>query len=653
MDDKLLSKIIRPYLIVAAVIMAAAVAALLYYSKYAAMIGGGTVALYLIFAAILYFRQRAWLGKYLENIEEEIEDTLRYSVKNHPLALCVANSEGKVALCNGKFKEIFPQAQILKTGIETLTGFKQNDLMPKDEGKTIKLLVKDRIYSIIPLYLNKDVSKSVMIYFVDVTDYENLKRTYKEEKQCFAYIIVDNYDELLAKSHDSHRSVVASDLETMIRKFAGELDAAIVRVKNDKYQLVFDRKFFRGLTENKFSILDQVRSIQSDADFPVSLSIGVGVGNSGPKQSEEYANFALDLALGRGGDQAVVKSENDVTYFGGKIQSIERRNKGKSRVMAHALRQLITQSTAVMIMGHKNPDMDSFGAALGISRIAFSHNADAFIIMDEYNHSLDEVYARAKMSGNYNFISSAEALKQVDRDTLLVIVDTHIPGFVACRELLGKTDRMVMIDHHRKMESFIDYATLTFMEPNASSTSELVTEILQYDDNVTKINKLEAELLLAGIFVDTNSFSVKTGSRTFEAASWLRSNGGDSTAVRQFLQNDMEDFQQRANIISNAEFDKNGIAISYSEGKHENAQIVIAQAADELLDIKGMRASFVIGEADDAIAISARSLGDINVQALMEKFGGGGHLTMAAAQIKDTTIKKVIADLKRCLKEYE
>jgi c-di-AMP phosphodiesterase-like protein len=653
MGDKLLSKILKPYTIGAAIVILAAIGGLFYYNRYAAAIGGGAFLLYLVFILVIHRHQRAWVNHYLESIEDEIEDTLRYSVKNHPLALCVVNSEGRIALSNGKFKEIFPSAQILKTEIETLTGFRQWELMPDEEKRTKKLEVDGRTYSLIPLFLNRDVSKSVMLYFVDVTDFEKLKVRYNEEKKCIAYLIVDNYDALLSKSPDSRRSAIASSIESVVRKWAEGIDAALLRIRSDRYYLIFDKKHFKGITDNKFSILDEVRGIQTDAEFPVSLSIGVGVGGGTPNQGEEFASFALDLALGRGGDQAVVKSGSQVTYYGGKVQVIERRNKGKSRVMAHALKQLITQSSRVMIMGHRNPDMDAFGAAVGVYRIAFAHHTDAYIVIDAYNHSLSEVYDRAVGSGSYQFLSSAEALKIVDRDTLLVVVDTHIPGFVECRELLGKTDRMVIIDHHRKMEGFIDNATLTFMEPNASSTSELVTEILQYDDSVKKINKLEAELLLAGIFVDTNSFSVKTGSRTFEAASWLRNNGGDSTAVRRLLQNDMEDFRQRASIISNAEFDKNGVAISYSEGEHVNAQVVIAQAADELLDIKGIRASFVVAETAEGIAISSRSLGDVNVQVLMEKFGGGGHLTMAAAQVEGTTKEEVIKTLKRYIKEID
>jgi c-di-AMP phosphodiesterase-like protein len=589
----------------------------------------------------------------LEGVEKEVEDTLKYSLKNHPLPICVADADGRIVLLNGKFKEVFPGADARKTNIKEITGYEPKELRPDEERKNIRIVEDGRTYAILASYLNKEISESIMLYFVDVTDYETLKARYNDEKKCFAYIIVDNYDELLSKSPDEKRAIVAANIETRIRRWASGIDASILRFKKDQYHLIFDRKYFKGLSDGKFSVLDDMREIETDADFPVSLSIGLGLDGSSPNRTEEYAKVALDLALGRGGDQAVVKSDRKVTYFGGKMQIIEKRNKGKSRVMAHALKQLIAQSSKVIIMGHKNPDMDSLGAAVGVYRIAFANNKEALIVIDAYNDTMKDIYEKAERSGSYRFVRNEEALKIADRDALLIVVDTHVPDMVECRGLLGKTERMVVIDHHRKAERFIDNATLTFMEPNASSTSELIAEIMQYDDDIRKINKLEAELLLAGIFVDTNSFSVKTGTRTFEAASWLRNNGGDSTAVRQLLQTDMADFRQRASIIANAQFDKNGIAISRNEGKHANAQIVIAQAADELLDIKGIRASFVIGETQDGVVISARSLGDFNVQVLMERFGGGGHLTMAAAQVTDMTPEQVIAKLRKYIGETD
>jgi c-di-AMP phosphodiesterase-like protein len=302
-------------------------------------------------------------------------------------------------------------------------------------------------------------------------------------------------------------------------------------------------------------------------------------------------------------------------------------------------------------MGHRNPDIDSFAAAVGVARIAINCGKDAFIVIGEVNHSLADFYRETQKSGEYRFIGADSAAETIDKNSLLVVVDTHRPSLTEAPALLGKTEKSVVIDHHRKAEEYIENATLTYMEPAASSTSELIAEIMQYMAEKKSITRLEAELLLGGIIVDTNSFSVKTGARTFEAASWLRRNGADTAVVRQYLQSDMEDFLQRAGIISNAEFLSGGIAVSRNVGRHENAQVINAQAADELLDIKGIRASFVIGETHDEVVISARSLGEVNVQKLMERLGGGGHLTTAAAQLKGVTADEVADELRKLIAE--
>jgi c-di-AMP phosphodiesterase-like protein len=671
MGDKLLLKIVRPYIISAVILFAPGLIFLLnpdvmppYYARThhpADYILIACAAIFVVACFIIRAGQRRWIVSFLEGVENEVEDTIRYSVKNHPMPICVVNSEGKLVLTNGKFKDNFPAAKVLKTDIEEITGLKRAALEPDGSGgaedhsatEPLQVVSGGKSWLVLTSYLNADISKSVMLYFIDITDFEALKARYAEEKQCFAYVIVDNYDELLSKSSDGRKPAIAAGLETAVRDWGSTLDAIVIRQRKDRYQLIFDRKHYRMIEEDAFTVLDTVRGIETDAEFPASFSIGVGVDGETLSVCEGYAAFALDLALGRGGDQAVVKKGSDVAYYGGKMQVIESRNKGKSRVMAHALKQLIAQSARVIVMGHKNPDMDSLGACVGISHIAFAHRKDAYIVRGEVGYSMQDVFAEAVKSGSYSFVSAEEALKLADEDTLLVVVDAHTPGMLENKHLLSRVGRLVVIDHHRKKEDYIDGATLSFMDPNASSTSELIAEIMQYDDKVTKINKLEANLMLAGIFVDTNSFSVKTGTRTFEAASWLRENGGDSMAVRKFLQNDMSDFKQRANIISNAEFNDKGIAISRNEGKHANAQIIVAQAADELLDIKGIRASFVVGETKKEVVISARSLGGLNVQTIMERFGGGGHLTMAAAQVSGETQTDVIARLKQYIQEAD
>jgi c-di-AMP phosphodiesterase-like protein len=611
---------------------------------------GGVCILYAAFCLLARLLQRRSMDAYLDGVASEIDETMRYTIRSHPLPLCLTNESGVIMLANERFKDIYPDAVMMKTEIAQLTGRGPDEFLNADAQPGL-LSAGDRIYKVLPAYLDKDPHRSAALAFIDVTDYEGLKVRYSDERKCFAHIRVDNYDELIASSPDDKKSLIAAGIEKVIRRWAANLDASIVRYYSDKYFVVFEYSHYKRLAAEKFSILDEMRAIETDADFPVSMSMGLGLDGRTPQQTDEYAAFALDLALGRGGDQAVVKRGMKVDYYGGTLQAVERRNKGKSRVMAHAIGQLIDQSSRVVVMGHKNPDIDSFAAAVGVARISINRGKEAFIVLGESGRSLADFYLEASKSGEYRFIGTDGAAEIIDRNSLLVVVDTHRPSLTEAPALLGKTERSVVIDHHRRAEECIENATLSYMEPASSSTSELVAEIMQYLAEKKSISRLEAELLLGGIIVDTNSFSVKTGARTFEAASWLRRNGADTAVVRQYLQSDMEDFRQRASIISNAEFLSGGIAFSRNEGRHENAQIINAQAADELLDIKGIRASFVLGETNDEVVVSARSLGEVNVQKIMEQLGGGGHLTTAAAQFKDITADEVTAALQKLIAE--
>jgi c-di-AMP phosphodiesterase-like protein len=691
MNDRTLTKIVTPYLICAAILFAPGVVFLFsrgnllppYYADTlhpADYILEACAAAFIILCIIIRNRQKRWLTNFIDGIENDVEETVRYSVRHYPLPICVVNSEGRLVLTNDKFKEFFPDAKILKTDIKDVIGLGRDELEPGGKagrdgaagrtggagprgkavtddtdsiGSSVKIRAGGRSWRALASYLNEDVSKSVMLHFIDVTGYEELKERYASEKQCFCYVVIDNYDYILSKSRDEKRPALAASIETTILEWGTGLDAIVIRNAKDRFHLIFDQARFKELEAGKFAILDEVRKTYTDAEFPVSLSIGVGAGSGTLPVAREYATFALDLALGRGGDQAVVKDGGDVRYYGGVTQTVEAHSRGKTRVMAHALKHHMAQSRNVVIMGHRNMDMDSLGSALGVYRIAFAHDREAHIVRGEIGHSMKDVFEDVVKAGDYDFVTCEDAVKITGAGTLLVVVDSHTPDMVECPKLIDLAERIVIIDHHRKMENFIDGAELTLMVPGASSASELVAEIIQYDDKVGKINKLEANLMLAGIFVDTNNFSVGTAPRTFEAAKWLRENGADSTAVRAYLQSDMDDFRQRANIIANADFSLGGIAISRNEGAHSNAQTIVAQAADELLDIKGIRASFVVGETKQEVVVSARSLGALNVQAMMERLGGGGHLTMAAAQVPGASQDEVIAKIKELIKEFD
>jgi c-di-AMP phosphodiesterase-like protein len=567
--------------------------------------------------------------------EKRIEKLLSAYV---PIPLCIINMQGKVTRASNKIADVFKYDGIKDADIFALTGIKQAEFFAEGvNDKFITLSRNDKMFRIQVGYIGNDEEKHAIIYFHDITNYENLKALYNDEHICIAIINVDNFDELASSTSEEKRLSLTSDIDKAVRQWAARGNASIIRYKESMYFMLFENSYLEKLVENKFAILDDIRAIETEADFPVTLSIGIGAAAKNPMQTDQHALAALDLALGRGGDQAVVRRGAKIEYFGGKMQTVEKGNKGKSRIIAHAIRQLVDQSSKVIIMGHRNPDMDSFGSALGIHRIVANRNKDVYIVINNYFDTLADIYNLAKETENYQFINNEKAIAMTDKDTLVVVLDTHRPSLVECKELLAMTDRIVVIDHHRKAEECIDNATLSYMEPYASSTSELVTEILQYSGDKKDVAKLEVEGLLAGISMDTNRFAVKTGVRTFEAASWLRRSGADTTAVKRFFQTDIKAFKIRANCIANVEIKENGIAYSVCQGQPPDAQVINSQAADELLTVKGVRASFVAGLDElGRTVVSARSLGDLNVQTIMEKLGGGGHLTTAGAQVTCT-----------------
>lgn len=569
-----------------------------------------------------------------------------------PFPMCIVNEQGKVTRASSKIDEVFIYDGIRDADIFALTGIKHQDFFDSAiSDKGLLLQRNGKVFRINVVMLDENIEAGVAIYFNDITNYENLKKMYNDEKICMELINIDNFDELSSGSSEGKTLSVTTELDRIIRQWANRMNSSVTHHKDHMYFMVTPYEYYEKMVENKFSILDDVRQIETDTDFPVTISIGIGIGGKNPAINDQYSQDAMDLALGRGGDQVVIKMGNKIQYYGGKAAAVEKSNKGKSRIMAHALKQLIDQASKVIIMGHKNPDMDSFGSALGVYRIATEINKETYILINKFNETLSVLYNQAVEADVYNLINSEKARSIIDKDTLLIVLDTHRPSLMEMPELLEETDKVVVIDHHRKLEECVENPILSYMEAYASSTSELITEILQYSVDRKVVTKLEAEALLAGITVDTNRFAVKTGVRTFEAASWLRRWGADTSAVKRFFQTDVEAFKLKANCVANANFATQGVAISICEGTHSDAQIINSQAADELLSIKGIRASFVLGINDrDKTVISARSLGEINVQVIMEKFGGGGHLTTAGAQV-DETPEETIEKLKSILEE--
>ena len=422
----------------------------------------------------------------------------------------------------------------------------------------------------------------------------------------------------------------------------------------DKYVLFMRKKALKELEKTKFSILDKAREIDYGNSLPVSLSIGVGYDGDTVEQTGEFASGAIDMALGRGGDQVAIKNKDGFNFYGGKSKGFERKTKVKSRLIGLALRELINQSDKIIIMGHKYPDMDAMGAAVGVFDICKSYGKIANIVLEGVNEAVEMFVNRIHEEKYYNgmFISHEKAIDMCDKDTLIVVVDTHRPSYTECPELLDISKRLVVIDHHRRGVEYISDTVLLFHEIYVSSTCEMVTELIQYTDYDIKINKLTAEGLLGGIYLDTKNFEFKTGVRTFEAASYLRNVGADTLAVKKFFNSYAEDFVVKAEVIQRTEIIDDRICLSYARQELENINIVIAKAADELLNIKNIEASFVLGMKGDTVFVSARSLGNVNVHVLMEKIGGGGHIDIAGAQIRDVSLSQAYDMVKDVIEEY-
>lgn len=566
-----------------------------------------------------------------------MENTTNYISSYVPFPTIVIDNKGTICETSSDIDKVFIYDGIVGTNIFAITGIKADELYEAARKDIHPVIDRNgKSFRITAYKSSDDDFAKLILLFLDITNLEDLKDRYNNEKPCAMKIELDNYEDLINAQGAAPKLELSSEIDRVVRTWAGKIDASINRMTKSKYIIWFEQKQLKKLIDSKFDILDEIRSLETSADFPASLSIGIGVGGKTLAQSEEYANIALDLALGRGGDQAVIKRGQKIEYYGGKLQTVEKSNKGKSRIVGHALKQLFNQSEKVFIMGHRDTDMDSFGAALGITRLALLSDKNPYIVIENPNESLEVLYKQALETGQYNFVTCEQAMSIAENGSLLIVVDTHRPSMVQCPELLSICERIVVIDHHRKVEDVIENPVLQYMESYASSASELVSEILQYMTTKKVLEKIEAEALLSGITVDTNSFSVKTGVRTFEAAAWLRRQGADPTEVKRYFQEDMNSLSIKSKALSYANV-VNGVAITTCEQEHPNAQLFCAQIADQLLTIKGVHVSFAVGmNMSGKTVISARSLGDVNVQTIMEKFGGGGHLTTAAAQVSDS-----------------
>ncbi|EUJ30996.1 DHH subfamily 1 protein [Listeria floridensis FSL S10-1187] len=497
-----------------------------------------------------------------------------------------------------------------------------------------------------------------ILYLYDRTDYYELNKKYQEDKAVFAIIFLDNYDEWAQGMDDRRRSALNNLVTSMLTNWARERRIYLKRINADRFMAFLSEAKLAKLEEEKFQILDRIRERTSKQNIPLTLSIGIGHSEDDLIDLADLAQSSLDLALGRGGDQVVIKApEGHVRFYGGKTNPMEKRTRVRARVISQALQELITQSDQVFVMGHRFPDMDVIGSSLGVMRIAEMNDRNAYVVVEpgKMSPDVERLMAEIEEYPNVikNIVTPQVANENITNKSLLVIVDTHKPSMVINKELLDSASNVVVIDHHRRSEEFIENPVLVYIEPYASSTAELVTELFEYQPDLEQVGKIEATALLSGIVVDTKNFTLRTGSRTFDAASYLRSLGADTVLVQNFLKEDLDTFRQRSGLVESLQIYHDGMAIAKGEEGEVFGTVIAAQAADTMLSMEGVEASFVITlRPDKMIGISARSLGEINVQVIMEKLGGGGHLSNAATQLKGVSIEEAAAQLTEAIDAY-
>lgn len=496
----------------------------------------------------------------------------------------------------------------------------------------------------------------IAMYLFDMTELNRLTRENQEQKLVAGLIYLDNYDEIFDGLEEVRHSLLIALVDRKINKYMANVDAIVKSLEKDKYMFVMPQKFLPQLKESKFALLDEVKAINIGNDLPLTLSISLGTDYNSFIGNFEAARSAMELALGRGGDQAVIKSADRITYYGGKSQGTEKSTRVKARVKTLAFKELLETKEKVIIMAHKNPDMDAFGAAIGVYRMVTSMEKKAHIVINEVSSAISPIYSNFTANSIYGedmFINNEQALEMINADTMLVIVDVNNPSLTECEELISYAKSVVVFDHHRQTKDVIANATLSYIEPFASSACEMIAEMLQYMDEKIKLRPSEADAMYAGILIDTDNFLTKTGVRTFEAAAYLRRSGADVMRVRKMFRSDIDTYRQKADGVRNAEMVLDSFAISVFEPKPgpESPIVLTAKVANEMLNIAGVRASFVIAQMGKNVKISARAIDDVNVQIIMERMGGGGHANIAAAECPDTTTDVVKAELIKVLEE--
>ncbi|MDO5041622.1 MAG: DHH family phosphoesterase [Peptoniphilus sp.] len=597
--------------------------------------------------------------EYLEDMGKNFNTVTKQAIFNMPFPIVLVDENRKFIWYNSEFTELASEEINIDMNMEDVfNNIDFDEIYKLDSNTPYKCIHKGKYYDI--FHRVADVSKSssasneiTMLYFIDTTEFKNLEEKYFSERAVVAKIEVDNYDEAMDSTPSANRPLLIADIDSTISNYFKSFDSLVRKYDNDMYLVLMNYNSLKQIKEKRFDILDDLRELDKGNTIPITLSIGVSSGGLGFLEGYQEADTCLDLALGRGGDQVVVRVEDNYEFFGGKTKAVEKRNKVKARVLGVALKQLIDSAENVFIMGHKNSDMDAIGSAIGILRAVLNRNKEGYIVLNESNPSIDNLMERMKKEDIYERIISTDFAKgKMTQRSLLILVDNHKPSFAEAPELIELTTQIVLIDHHRRSKEFVHNAVLTYIEPYASSTSELVTEMLTYMNQELNLTHFEADALMSGIVVDTKNFSFKTGVRTFEAASTLRRAGADMLKVKELFQDDLDTMQNKAVVIHNATVVFEEFAISKFDKESKNSILIAAQAADELLDINNINASFVMSKGEDGIHISGRSRGNISVQLILEKLGGGGHLNMAGAKLDTKDLDEAEKMLIAVIEEY-
>ena len=606
-------------------------------------------------------KRNAELSRQIQNLTMTMDGTAKKSLINSPFPLIIMETTGSIIWKSSKFVYEFANIDINNYLVDILEEIKedieaQQDKKQKTISKTVQ--IGNKVYNLLGEYIrSKQNDKSeyiTILYFIDITQSVKDKRKYEDARTCVGILMVDNYEEIIQRIEVENRPQIVAEIEKVIYDWASSTGGIVIKNDRNTFVYVFEYKYLKEIKNNKFDILDHIKDINVEGGIQLTLSIAISIDGDSNYEKYKTALESMDIVLGRGGDQAVVKENGKYVFFGGRTEEVEKRTKVKARTVAHALENLIKESDNILVMGHTNGDIDSMGSSLGIYRLAKTLDKDVNIVNNTNGMTLKKFIEELQKDDEYKtaIIGKNEALNKATNKTLLVITDTHKKNYVEVPELLDKVGQIVIIDHHRRSTDYIENATLTFQEVYASSASELVTEILQYTDVKVKLKTIEVEGLYGGIMVDTKNFTFKTGVRTFEAAAYLRKCGVDIIRVKKWFQSDLNSYNEIANIVKNAEMLDNSIAIAVYDKEDKDANLICAKAADELLTISDITASFVLGKVGEKVYISGRSIGDVNVQIILEKLGGGGHITLAGAQVEGMTIEEVKQELINRINEY-